>query len=511
MGIFKRRDFIKGLATLPFFGYFSFFVKGNIKNELQKHKTPDLKELGLDNLKTPGLRIVPSSNFGTSKIRVGLIGNGWRGPDLMRALGYAHPEWIKGNTVNGKYNKNVISYLEQEDLKVEYAGVCDTFSFRAEEGVEASLCDVRSGNALKQSAPAKIYPTYREMISDKDIDAVIIATPDHWHGRMAIDAAREGKHIFLEKPMTQTIEEALELREAVKSKDVVLQVGHQNRQQMSYKIANELVGKGFLGSITQIETYTNRNSDHGAWIRPIDERGNTENINWEEFIGDAPWEEFNPDRYFNWQRFDKFGTCVTGNQFTHAYDCVNQIVGIGIPESAMALGGTYHFKDDRDMPDVLNAIFNYPDHGLTLSYASTLKNSRYRETLIMGSDASLIVDINLLVFKDSRSGKFEEIRIDPSDPMYLYIPTENIDAISSATTLPYVRGGYGPTLVDGKRLDTTYLHLKEWIDAIRSNGRPSCDIDQGVEETVTFNMANISYRSKKYVRWDQKNEHVELV
>jgi predicted dehydrogenase len=280
---------------------------------------------------------------------------------------------------------------------------------------------------------------------------------------------------------------------------------------MSYKIANELVGKGFFGAITQIETYTNRNSDHGAWIRPIDERGNPENINWKEFIGDAPWEEFNPDRYFNWQRFDKFGTSVTGNQFTHAYDCVNQIVGIGIPASAMALGGTYHYKDDRDMPDVLNAIFNYPNHGLTLSYASTLKNSRYRETLIMGSDASLLVDINLLVFKDSRSGKFEEITIDPSDPIYMYIPTENIDAISSATTLPYVRGGYGPTLIDGKRQDTTYLHLKEWIDAIRSNGKPSCDIDQGVEETVTFNMANISYRSNKHVRWDHENKHVELV
>lgn len=510
MSSFKRRDFLKGLATVPLLGYFGIFVKGNIENELKKQNTPDLKELGLDNLKTPGLRIVPSSNFGTNKIRIGLIGNGWRGPDIMRALGFARPEWINSNTSNGKYNQRVLSYLEQENLNVEYAGVCDTFSLRAEEGAATSVCDVRPGSAQKQKVHAKIYPTYREMISDKDIDAVIIATPDHWHGRMAIDAAREGKHIFLEKPMTQTIDEALELRDAVKSNKVVFQLGHQNRQQMSYRIANEIVSNNYLGKITQIETYTNRNSDHGAWIRNIDERANPGNINWDEFIGHAPWEEFNPDRYFNWQRFDKFGTCVTGNQFTHAYDCVNQIVGLGIPESAMALGGTYHFKDDRDMPDVLNAIFNYPNHGLTLSYASTLKNSRYRETLIMGSDASLLVDLNLGLYKDRQSERFGEIRVTPDNPMFMYIPTANIDAISSATTLPYVRGGYGPTMVDGKSLDTTYLHLKEWIDAIRSGGRPSCDIDQGVHETVTFNMANLSYRQRKHVRWDHESEKVEF-
>jgi len=510
MSKFQRRDFLKGLATLPVLCYFGFSVKDSIGSELGKKEANNLEDLGIKSLDAPRIKLVPSQNYGTNKIRVGLVGNGWRGPDLMRALGYAHPEWIKKNTKDGKYNEEIVSYLEQEDLNVEFAAVCDTFTKRAVQGVETSMNEIRPGKNQGKAKPAKSYPTYREMIADKEIDAIIIATPDHWHAQMAIDAAKAGKHVYLEKPMTHTIEEAIELRNTVKSSGIVFQLGHQNRQQMSYKIANELVRKNMLGIITQIETYTNRNSDHGAWIRDIDKLGTLETINWKEFLGKAPYEEFNPDHYFNWQRFNNYGTSVTGNQFTHAYDCVNQIMGLGIPESVVALGGIYHYKDDRQIPDVFNAIFNYPNHKLTLTYDCTLKNNRYRETLIMGADASMLVDLDLKIYKDSTSKRYDAVTIDPSKPLYMYVPDPNIDALSSATSRSYIRMGYGRTLIDGKKLDTTYLHMKEWIDAIRSKGMPSCNIDQGFEESVTFNMANISYEKKRHVSWDTVNEKVVL-
>jgi len=240
-----RRDFIKALSALPFFGYFALFFKDSVKSELEKKEKQYLKELGLENIKVPKTRINVSGN--NNKIRIGLLGHGWRGGDLLRSLGFANPAWIKKNTKNGEYADNVKLFLEQEDLNVELAGICDTFSIRAESGVETSLNEIRPSANKQPLKAAKIFATYREMVNDKDIDAVIIATPDHWHAEMAIEAAKMGKHIYCEKPMTRTIEEAVELRNTIKSSGVVFQLGHQNRQNMSYKVAKEIINKNVLG------------------------------------------------------------------------------------------------------------------------------------------------------------------------------------------------------------------------------------------------------------------------
>jgi len=290
----------------------------------------------------------------------------------------------------------------------------------------------------------------------------------------------------------------------------VFQLGHQNRQQMSYKMAKEILNKNILGMITLIETYTNRNSDHGAWIRGIDQRGNPDTINLKEFLGNATWHEFDPDRYFNWQKWFEYGSSVTGNQFTHAYDCVNQIVGIGIPQSVVATGGLYHYKDARNIPDVFNAVYNYPDKGLTLTYDCTLKNSVYRNTFLMGTDAAMEIGSGVTIYKDSESSRYSEIKIDPKLPLYSYHPDPKIDALSSATSNLYHLSGYGNTIIDGIVYDSSYLHMKEWIDAIRGHNHPSCDIDRGFEESITYIMSNIAYLKKKVVSWDPINEKVML-
>ena len=129
---------------------------------------------------------------------------------------------------------------------------------------------------------------------------------------------------------------------------------------------------------------------------------------------------------------------------------------------------------------------------------------------ILGSDASMEVGNNLDIFKDSLSKRYTKIEIDPTKPIYNYFPDPRVDGVTSATAAAYIKSGFGRTLVENKIVDTTYLHMKEWIDAIRGIGATSCNIDRGFEETVTYILANISLKEKKMVSWDAINEKAIL-
>ncbi|RIH64466.1 gfo/Idh/MocA family oxidoreductase [Mariniphaga sediminis] len=504
-----RRDFLKGIAAVPFLGYFAFAFKENINKEISAKSKNLYETLKIRQLDAPGAKLLPPTGNDGNRLRIGLVGNGWRGEQLLKSLGYVHPEFIKQNTVDGKFTKRLQDFLDQEDLNIEFAGVCDTFDVRVQRGVEISTGGLGPGGKTNTSAPAKVFPSYREMVDSDEIDAILIATPDHTHTQIAIAAAKAGKHVYLEKPMTHSIEEAVELKKVIKSTGVVFQLGHENRQQMSFKIARELYQKGVLGDVSIVQTFTNRNTVFGAWIRDdaFDHKlGNRDNIDWKEFLAGAPWHEFDRKRYFSWQRYSDYGTSVTGNDFSHRYDCVNQILELGIPETVVALGGQHYYKTHGDMPDVLSAVFHYPKRKLTMTYDCSLKNSIYRQSKILGSEASMDVDRAIMLYKDGNSERYADIQANPSDPMYYYEPNTGIDAISSATSQAYIKGGYGPTYIDGKVIDATLLHLKEWIDAIRGHGKTSCNIDVGFEEAVTFNLANLAYVNKKPVIWDSVNE-----
>ena len=502
----SRRDTIKALATIPVAGLFAnrFYVKYKKDLSDMKLKIPELDVLNYTR------DIIPSATYPVTgeKIRIGLVGNGWRGPGILKALGFASEEYAKDQSTNGKISRNFRKFLDQKDLNIEITGVCDTFSLRAEEASAIVTSTVRSGGAKKAQAP-KIYKTYRDMLEDNNLDAIVINTPDHWHAKMAIDAANAGKHVYLEKPMCQTAEEARELRDVVKKNGVIFQVGHQNRQQASFIKAREVIEKNILGNISLIETFTNRNNDHGAWIRTIDPRADLSNINWKEFLGHKPWREPDLDRYFNWQKWFEYGTGPAGNQFTHHYDSVNQIMDLGIPERVMAAGGNYYFKDPRDIPDVFNVIFEYPEKKLTLKYDCSLLNSRLRNKTFLGSHGTMIASSGLTIYADEQSDKYKDYKLDFNEPVFVYDPREDIvDGVTSATAKFYHDSGFGDTYNNGIPLDSTYLHMKEWIYCIRKGIQPSCNVDRGFEETTTFYMANLSYLEKRTVRWDPVNERI---
>ena len=222
----------------------------------------------------------------------------------------------------------------------------------------------------------------------------MIATPDHHHAEISIAAAQQGKHVYCEKSVALTEEELNRLYNVVKENNVVYQLGHQITKSAVFQQAKEIVRRGILGKITLVETTTNRNTASGAWIRHLDANGNPKpgsekDIDWKQWLGNSPYVPFSKDRYYNWTKWFAYDTGMIGQLFTHEYDAVNQLLEIGIPHSVMSSGGIYYWKDNREIPDLLQCAFEYPDKDLTLLYSGCLANSRSRGRYFMGRDASM--------------------------------------------------------------------------------------------------------------------------
>jgi predicted dehydrogenase len=505
-GKLRRRELLKNLATIPVLGAFAYAVYRKRRFDRL------LKESGLYgtmdmNIKVP--EAVPVKSGG-KLIRLGLIGNGIRGKQLAAAAGYLHPSTIddyKKAAGENRQDRRYQDFLAQEDLNVVITGVCDIFDTYGEMAREAAANINRAGSDGHLGEMPKRYSKYKEMLAADDIDAVIIATPDHWHARMTIDAANAGKHVYCEKPLTRTVEEAIKVRETIKRNNIIFQLGHNNRQSTSYIMAKEIIEKNILGKVTLIETSTNRNDPNGAWVYPIHDNASPETVDWEQFIGDAPDHEFSLERFFRWRCWWDYSTGLSGDLLTHEYDAMKQIFGLGIPHSAISSGGIYFFKDGRTVPDVLHTVLEFPERELSFLYSATLASSKRRKRLIMGHDATMDLGNDFNIYIDGRSTRFrEQIEqgiIKPDTPAYSYIPgREGVDVITSATEQYFADRGLLYTYRGGQRVDVTHLHMKEWIEAIRTGSQPSCDIDEGFEGAITAHMGTTSFHEKRQVFWD---------
>ena len=514
-----RRDLIRGMATVPVLGAFAYGIWR--KKKLDHYRSSLLREeLNMSSTEP----VLPKKSWDGETLRLGIIGFGGRGEHLLRGAGFAHPDviqgWKNGAAASSK-DKRYSEYLEQDDLNVEVNGVCDLFDVRAERALKASANINREGNDGKFGKQARRYRDYRDLLKAEDIDAVIIATPDHWHAKIVIDAAKAGKHVYVEKGLTRTLEEVFAIREAVKKSGITFQLGHQGRQTESYLKAAEAIEKELLGPINLVEVTTNRNSPNGAWVYDIDPKGTEKTIDWKQF--EEPCEDrhpFSPERFFRWRCWWDYGTGLSGDLLTHEFDAINQIVKMGIPETAVSSGGVYfytrpeHYVNEiREVPDVWNAVLEYPDRDFTLLYSASLASNRDRGKVIMGHDGHMDLGSNLTVYADRDSTRYrEKIRsglIDPETPIYSYIPgRKDVDAVATPTEQYFAGRGLLYTYRGGRRVDTTHLHVAEWIQAIRENKQPSCDIDQAFEEGISAAMATIAYRENRKVTWDKDKEEI---
>ncbi|HCC69882.1 MAG TPA: oxidoreductase [Bacteroidales bacterium] len=507
----SRRDILKGMATVPVLGAFAYAFYRK-----RKH-TRQIRNSILENINlSTDDNEVPVANSQGKKIRLGLIGFGIRGPQIAKAAGFLHPENVESmkkgaeaNSADSRYQE----FINQEDLNVEVTAVCDIFTVYAKKAQETGANIERKGEGFKPQQIPVIYNDYRELIADSNVDAVIIATPDHWHAHMAIEAARAGKHIYCEKPMSWSVEETYQLRKTIKETGVVFQLGHQGRQTEAYNKAREVIDNNIIGSVNLIEVTTNRNTPNGAWVYPIHPEANPGTIDWPKFIGQAPWHKFSLERFFRWRCWWDYSTGLSGDLLTHEYDAMNQILGLGIPDKAVSSGGIYHFKDGRTVPDVLHTVFEYDAYDLAMVYSATLANSKSRGKVIMGHDGYMEVGNSLTVYADRDSTRYRDKLkkgiIDPSLPILSYVQgKKNIDAVTSATEQYFAGRGLLYTYRGGKRVDTTHLHIKEWLDCIRTGETPSCNIDRGFDEAITAHMGTMAYREGRRVLWDHENEKI---
>ena len=503
-----RRDVVKALATVPFVGALGYeaFRKSSLADDKREAIANEI-EIKLESPAFSEEAISRSSQT----IRIGIIGNGGEGESLVRSLGFAHPDWIQArreSMAEDPRDRYLQEWLAQQDLNVEITAVCDVFDVRAARAIAASIQPLRPGEDTRTLKPAKRYRHYEELLASPDVDAVIIATPDHWHAPITIAAAKAGKHVYCEKCMTRTFDEVFPMADAVREAGIVFQLGHQNRQLESHDKAREVVAKGLLGPLTLVETTTNRNDPWGAWVWDIHPEGNPRTIDWEMFQGAAANKvPFSLERFFRWRCWYDYGTGLSGDLLSHEFDAVNQILGLGIPHSAMASGGIYFFKDGRDVPDVFQAVFEYPYRDLTVVYSATLANGNYRGQKYMGHDATMEVGSSLKVTPDGSSTRYADMleagTISPQRPMVTYQSGyKGLDAVTTATQEYFASRGLMFTYRGGRRISTYYLHLKEWLAAIRDGTPVSCDINQGVQEAVTCHMATQSFLQGRRVTWD---------
>ena len=519
--LLNRREVLKGLATVPVLGL--FFIKLWQKLRLDRLKKSNLLQDLVKENKAPSI----VKNIGNNDhLRVGVVGYGGRGGHLTRGLGFATPDWTTNaaeSAKKNKLNKGFETFMSQTDLNCSLVGVCDLFDARAESGVAASKNEIRAGGKPKESAVR--YRHYTDLVSSKDIDAVIIATPDHWHSRVAIAAAKEGKHVYCEKGLTRTFDETIELYDTVKETGITFQLGHQNRQVEAYEQAKKIINQGLLGPVNLVQLTTNRNSPGGAWVWGIDPRGNSKTIDWDTFQEPSPnkipFGEEALRRFFRWRCWFDYGTGLSGDLFSHDFDQINQIMGLGIPKYASSSGGIYYYKDGRDVPDVWNATLEYPDKDLTVLYSATLSSNNARGNRIMGHDATMMMGgqsgggsiHGFTVTPDYASTQYkkriENGFLNTNYPMYSYAPgSKQIDGVTSATSKYFASKGLLYTYRDGKRVDPTHLHIKDWLDAIRTKSQPKCNIEVAFHEGVACAMATESYLQGRRIEWDPVNRRL---
>jgi predicted dehydrogenase len=513
-GKWSRRDMLRGLAGIPILGTV-WFAGAKSTVSAKEERQYLLETLNIKASPPP-----PTGPMSGDPIRLGIIGFGIRGEQLCRALGFATTDWLQNMKEAAEKNPNdtrLKDFQAQENLNINITAVCDIFDYRAEKVVSSFSTDT---NKVKR------YRTYKELLESKEVDAIVIATPDHWHAPIAIDAINAGIHVYIEKPMTHNVSETYALRDAVLANPkVVFQLGHQHRQTQSFLTAQDIIAKKILGHVSLITTNTNRNDDNGAWQYEIHKDANPSTIDWNQFIGNAPMTEFNLEHFFRWRKWWAYGSGLSGDLLSHDYDRLNCVLKMGIPDSVMSSGGIYTHRDGRNVPDVMQVNMEYNDFttgssqpegkekGMTFVYSATLGNQFERPTYLMGHDGTMELGNAVTVYADARSTKYADLikekRVDPNEPIYVYDPSINgTDAVTSATAKYFANKGLLWTYRDGKRVDPTFLHMREWLSCIRNGGTPSCSIVEGFEEAIASHMAGLSYKIGRRVEWDRTTQKI---
>jgi predicted dehydrogenase len=353
----------------------------------------------------------------------------------------------------------------RDEANIEFLNVCDVYDKRA-----AQAAELTGGKVIKD---------YRRLLENKDIDYVLIASPEHWHFQMSMDAADAGKHIYCEKPMTHTVEQSKKIVAKIKQKGVKMQVGVQGMSDESYETAKQYVKDGTLGTvvIAQIDYSRNHPKAEGMWAYPIDKDAKPGvNLDWKAWLGTAPKREWDPLRYFRWRNYWDYSGGISTDLFIHRVTRIIKALDLKFPERGVGSGGTFALTDTKaEVPETFNIMLEYPG-GPQVLLVSSMANDTPVEHVLRGHKATLTF---------TRKG--------------FTIKPQGI----------FAKAGEGKEVTYEKTgAEEVTLHHRNLHAAIRSNAPLKCDCMLGYYGVVACEMGVQSFRRRQYMKWDAAKERI---
>ena len=349
----------------------------------------------------------------------------------------------------------------------------------------AAISDIyrkRRDEALSQSGlrSAQGHVDYHEVLARPEIDAVWIATPDHWHATMALDAMEAGKDVYLEKPMTYTIEEARRVAAAVERTGRVLQVGSQHVSDRRYHEARKVIDEGWIGPVVWAQNTYCRNSLYGEWNYTIDPEGTPENIDWDRFLGTAPARPFSAERFFRWRKYWDYSGGIATDLFYHRLAPLMLMMGKEFPRRVSGHGGIYVHRE-REVPDTYATVIEFGSHfvNIAASMASSAGNAGM-PPMVYGHEGAISFLPGAIEVKPEYqfAAKFRE-----------------------AT-------GHDSLLIEVDQTNISAGHVGDFLGCMRSRGTPAFDARFGYQVMTAIRLGVDSYRSGRMIAYDPHSQRV---
>lgn len=430
---------------------------------------------------------------------------------------------VAGSATKARAQLNNATGPLPSGLKVGFIGV----GIRGTELMEASrriygietvlACDLYKGHLVRAGeltgGEIETCGEYERVLERSDIDAVVVAVPDHWHKKILLDSLSAGKHVYMEKPLTHKLEDGREMVRAVDKSGRVVQVGSQFLSMKCSKKAREFIRSGRLGKIMMVDAKMHRQNSQAACYYPIPPDASPETVDWQRFIGDqAPWHEFDPKRFFQWRQFWDYSGGLTTDLFVHLVSATHYLMGVDEPESVCGFGAIYHWKNYREVPDQIAALVTYPQEFL-LKLTTTANNGHPGPPLTFyGTEGTLEFRGDSFTFYHQPARE----RFGYSTHSYASETQAEIKAIMGLDEDMNLQSGTPAhaaepveyTVKGGE--SSTVAHLRNFYDAVSKGTKPIEDIRFGMKAANVAHMVNMSCKTGKFVRWNAKKGKVEV-
>jgi predicted dehydrogenase len=387
-------------------------------------------------------------------------------------------------------------------------GTGDTESALAQPGVELiAIADIYQGrlDRAREVHGNSLFTTrdYREVLARKDIDAVIIATPDHWHSQISIDAMNAGKDVYCEKPMVQRIEDGKAVIAAQQKTGRIMQVGSQRVSSIVYQKAKELLQSGAIGELNMVEAWWDRNSALGAWQYSIPPDASEQTVDWDRFLGRAPKVPFEPMRLFRWRNYRDYGTGVAGDLFVHLFSGMHFVTGAIGPSRVYATGGLRFWKDGRDVPDVLLGLYDYPGFNLALRVNFVNGAGETSGFRFVGTEGILKIDDGVTVSKQPRESEpGYEINTFSKKVQEQFLEKYNQQYPKTAANADSIRPKSEDKYMPPRGYSDHRDHHRNFIAAVRTRKPVIEDPTFGFRAAGPALLSNLSYFEKRVCQWD---------